>query len=193
MADWGAGWRQAGAGVVDAIGMYQRNQAMTRQEAAERARQAREDKLLALRAEMEKQKMEEDTRRFDLQIGLSQKEKDREYNFDRERFEFEKNDPRKAAAEDRAERAIRVQEQYAARATAAPSGNLADGPAGPNANRVDTALMQEYEILSQASDAEAKQAAAAIYASGLSNEEKLQRLRALRGRLGSNPQMEMIR
>lgn len=66
-------------------------------------------------------------------------------------------------------------------------------PNGPTANRVDTALMQEYEILSQASDAEAKQAAAAIYASGLSNEEKLQRLRALRGRLGSNPQMEMIR
>jgi len=51
--------------------------------------------------------------------------------------------------------------------------------------------MQEYEILStNTKDPEAQQAAAAIYGSGLSNEEKLRRLRALRGRLGTTPEME---
>ena len=87
-------------------------------------------------------------------------------------------------------RGLSLREQEMEMMASRPQGGQ---PSGPTANRVDTALMQEFELLRASEDAEAVQAASTIYGSGLSNEEKLQRLRALRGRLGSAPQMEMIR
>lgn len=201
-ADWGAGWRQAGAAVADAVSMYQRNQQLSRQEAAENARRKREEKLDQLRIEMEKQKIQEDTRRFDLQFEAGRKDKDRAYGLQREKFEFDKSDPYKQAlteesrarTQNDAARLGLQREEMAQRERLATTRGLSQ-PDGPTANRVDTALMQEYAILANPEagfDPEAQDAAARIYASNLSPQEKLARLRQLRGRASSKPQTEMI-
>lgn len=196
---WGDAWaglsQQAFGATVDILQQKEQRKYQTeRDEMARRAAEQQEDarrkweeKTLRLRASLDKEARREEQ-------SFRSKESDKDRKFEAQQAAEQRGLTRSYYNQmDRNEQArLGLQREEMAQRQGLAQMRGSEGPSGPTANRVDTALMQEYQILSEANDPEAQQAAAAIYGSGLSNEEKLQRLRALRGRLGSNPQMEMI-
>lgn len=92
----------------------------------EEARRNWEQKMLKTRAELDKS-----ARKDEQMFRSTEAEKARE---------FEMNDPFRQAAEDRAERMTRVQEQYASRSAGSGSseGSSSQSPSGPSASEVNT-------------------------------------------------------
>lgn len=195
MADWGAGYANAASGLASIfMGKAQQN-VRGREQAAEQARMLKEQK---------RQEMQE-LRKMGFQREMQESDRAARMGLMKQEQAFRKE-------ESAAERALR--ERQLAQNEAYNQGQLglqargldlrteemkmlASNPqsatGGVSANRMDTALMQEYSLISEAGDSEAKAAAAAIYGSGLPLDQKLARLRALRGRLDTPTDMEMIR
>ena len=141
MADWGAGYANAASGLASIfMGKAQQN-VRGREQAAEEARRLKEQKrqeLMQLK-QLEARKGEAEADR-QFRMKLMKEESNMRSSERAAEREAEMNDPFRKAAEDRAERAIRVQEQYASRSAGGGSsgGGLAQ-PQGPNQKDVDAA------------------------------------------------------
>lgn len=202
---WGDAWaglsQQAFGLAVDSLRGMQQNKyqkerdqiAMKAEEAREKARRQYEEKMFNKRAALDAQARQED---FKMRKGLAMQEQS---------FRAQESAADRALREQQMEQTAAYnqgmlgiqqqglglrQKEIEASTKASKMGSAAGGV---SANRMDTALMQEYSLISEAGDSEAKAAAAAIYGSGLPLDQKLARLRALRGRLDTPTDMEMIR
>jgi hypothetical protein len=152
MADWGAGYANAASGLASIfMGKAQQN-VRGREQAAEEARRLKDQKrqeLMQLK-QLEARKGEaEADRQFRMKL-MKEESNIRSSERAAER-EAEMNDPFRKAAEDRAERAIRVQEQYANRSAGgggSSGGGLAQ-PQGPNQKDVDAARSMVETLMRQ--------------------------------------------
>jgi hypothetical protein len=202
---WGDAWaglsQQAFAATINSLEereqrKYQDKRDQIARKAAdsqERSRREYEEKMFNKRAALDAQARQED---FKMRKGLAMQEQS---------FRAQESAADRALREQQMEQTAAYnqgmlgiqqqglglrQKEIEASTKASKMGSAAGGV---SANRVDTALMQEYSLISEAGDSEAKAAAAAIYGSGLPLDQKLARLRALRGRLDTPTDMEMIR
>ena len=195
MADWGAGYANAASGLASIfMGKAQQN-VRGREQAAEQARMLKEQK---------RQEMQE-LRKMGFQREMQESDRAARMGLMKQEQAFRKEES--AAERALRERQLAQNEAYnqgqlglqargldlRAKEMEMLTSNPQGAAGGVSANRMDTALMQEYSLISEAGDSEAKAAAAAIYGSGLPLDQKLARLRALRGRLDTPTDMEMIR
>ena len=153
MADWGAGWRQAGAAVSDAFNMYagmkmdeqRQTKDDARRIAAERAQELKEERRRKLEEAARQSRVAQTytnpetgeivpVRQGEIESGLAKVPR---FELDRIRAKEDEERNKAKAADDRAERAIRVQEQYASRATQGGGGGLAGSAPSSGFNQKD--------------------------------------------------------
>lgn len=189
---WGDAWaglsQQAFGATVDILQQKEQRKYQTERDemarrAAEQQEEARrkwEEKTLRLRASLDKEARREEQsfrskesdkgRKFEAQQAAEQRGLTRSYYNQMNRNE-------------QARLGLQREEMAQRQGLAQMRAGEAQGQSGPTANRVDTALMQEFNLIREKGDDEAKLAAGAIYSSNASPEEKLQRLRAIIGRM----------
>lgn len=150
MADWGAGYRDAASGLASIFMAKGQQNVRGREQAAEEARRLKEQKrqeMMQLK-QLEARKGEaEADRQFRMKL-MKEESNIRSSERAAER-EAERNDPFRKAAEDRAERAIRVQEQYANRSAGGSSGGGLAQPQGFNQKDVDAARAMVSTLMSK--------------------------------------------
>jgi hypothetical protein len=143
MADWGAGYANAASGLANIfMGKAQQN-VRGREQAAEEARRLKEQKrqeLMQLK-ELEVRKGEAEADR-QFRLKLMKEESNMRSSERAAEREAEANDPFRKAAEDRAERAIRVQEQYASRSAGGGSSSGGGGTGLAQPRVPDSVLSQ---------------------------------------------------
>lgn len=185
MADWGAGWANAARGVSDAFNMYAGAKMNERERIAEEARRLKEAKRQELQ-ELRKMQFQREMANEDRMFRAKTTKQAQAFEAEQAAAQrgLTQGYYNQMAASDR-ERLALQREEMAQRERMAGMGlaNRGGESAGPTANRVDTALMQEFALIRESGDEEAKIAAGTIYSSNASPEEKLQRLRAIIGRM----------
>ena len=143
MADWGAGYANAASGLANIfMGKAQQN-VRGREQAAEEARRLKEQKrqeLMQLK-ELEVRKGEAEADR-QFRLKLMKEESNMRSSERAAEREAEANDPFRKAAEDRAERMTRVQEQYASRSAGGGSSSGGGGTGLAQPRAPDSVLSQ---------------------------------------------------
>lgn len=189
---WGDAWaglsQQSFGLAVDSLrGMQQNKYQTQRDEAARIAEEKREKARRAYEERMQAQKMEfeKGLRAEDRMYRMKEGKEERAFRASESAAQRELTQGYydQMAAAEQARLGLQREEMGLRERQAKIASKGLSQPAGPTANRVDTALMQEYAFVREQGDQDAKIAAGAIYGSNASPEEKLQRLRALIGRM----------